>query len=73
MEKNPAAERIQDDCVPTFPDADIVCKDCEFRLKTGFNNYQNAYCDIFSRDIGSKPNEILFNHAKCKYYMKEED
>lgn len=72
MEKNPAQERIQDDFAPVFPNNDIACKDCEFK-KAGLIGFKDLYCQIYSPDLASKPNDILFKNGKCKYYMKEED
>lgn len=79
--KNAAQERIEDDFKPTFPADDIVCKDCVFRkldLKDENGNvivkgYKNGYCEVYDKKTSGKPNEILFNNANCKYYMKEDE
>lgn len=71
-EKNDAQKRIQDDFEPVFPSEDIICKDCEFRLKRNRTDFTNAYCEVYTREIARKPHGILFNNEDCKYYLKEE-
>lgn len=72
-EKNDAQKRIQDDFEPVFPGENIICKDCEFRLKRNRTDFTNAYCEVYTREISNgKPNGILFRNEDCKYYLKEE-
>lgn len=80
MKENPARKRLEEDFAPILPPDNIVCKDCAFRkgdVKRGgkvvVHGYKNAYCEIYDNTIGGKPNEILFNNAKCKYYMKDDE
>jgi len=70
MRENPGEERLQDDLSPVFPSDKIVCKDCAFR-KSGIIGYKNAYCKVYTSEIGAKPNGILFDNKKCEYYQKE--
>lgn len=79
-DKNEARRRIEEDFNPVLPPDDIICKDCAFRksdIKRGgkvvVHGYKNAYCEIYDNTIGGKPNEILFENAKCKYYMKDDE
>lgn len=72
-EKNDAQKRVQDDFEPTFPGDDIICKDCEFRLRRNRVDFKNGYCKVYTPEISrGKPNGILFKGEKCEYYMKEE-
>lgn len=80
MPKNAAQKRIEEDFNPILPPDDIICKDCAFRKadlkldgKVIVHGYKNAYCEIFDNTVGGKPNDILFDNAKCKYYMKDEE
>ena len=75
---NEAQKRLNEDFAPTFPDDDIVCKDCVFRKpdlvidgKVITKGYKNGYCKVYTQDIRGKPNEVLFEKAKCKYYRKD--
>lgn len=74
-----AEKRLNDDFQPTFPDDDIVCKDCVFRKpdlkengKVIVKGYKNGYCKVYTKEITGKPNEILFENKECKYYMKDD-
>lgn len=77
---NAAQRRLNDDFRPTFPDDDIICKDCVFRKpdlvengKVIVKGYKNGYCKVYATEIcNGKPNEILFENAKCKFYMKDD-
>lgn len=77
---NDARKRIEDDFEPTLPADDIICKECEYRkrdLKDENGNvivkgYKNGYCEVYKPMLGGKPNEILFNNARCKYFRKED-
>lgn len=77
---NDAQKRLNDDFQPTFPDDNIMCKDCVFRkpdlVKNGkviVKGYKNGYCKVYTRDISKgKPNEILFENVKCEFYMKDD-
>lgn len=72
-EKNYAKIRMEEDFAATFPSDDIICKDCEFRLRRNSIDFKNGYCQVYTREISSgKPYEILFENEKCKYYLKEE-
>lgn len=71
-EKNHAQIRIQDDFAPVSPSDNIVCKDCEFRLRRNRTDFKNAYCEVYTQEIARKPLGILLKGEKCKYYMKEE-
>lgn len=81
-EKNDARRRIEEDFKPTFPDDDIVCKDCIFRKPDYKDQNGNVilkgcthgYCEVYAEKISNgKPTGILFRHEKCKYYMKEDE
>ena len=61
---NEARNRIDNDFEPTFPDKDIICKDCAFRKK-GVLGARNAYCDKYPE---GKPMGILFEHQSCTVY-----
>lgn len=72
-EINHAKIRIEDDFAPVSPSNDIVCKDCEFRLKRNRIDFKNAYCNVYTPEISrGKPYEILFKNEKCEYYIREE-
>lgn len=77
---NEARKRIEEDFKPILPPDDIVCKNCSFRKadlkhdgKVIVHGYKNGYCKIYDETIGGKPNEILFENAKCKYYTKDDE
>lgn len=75
-EKNAARKRINDDTpVGLEYSKDIPCKTCVFKLSPvgDFERYTNGYCEIYDSKTSGKPNEILFNNANCKYYMKEDE
>lgn len=78
--KNEALKRMTEDFLPTFPDDDIKCKDCEFRKpdlienrKVVVKGYKNAYCKVYTKELKGKPNKILFENGDCKYYVKQID
>jgi hypothetical protein len=56
----------------THPSKDIVCKTCKYKLKESKllgERYTYGKCDIYE----DKPNEILFDNAKCEFYQQEEE
>lgn len=60
--------------VSRFPDDDIPCKDCVYRLPEievngkVYIQYKKATCEAFKH---MKPHEVLWDHAECPFY--EED
>lgn len=75
-ERSPAWKRINEDFAPVFPDKDIICKDCAFRLGPmgGMERYTNGYCKVYTPEISSgKPHDVLWEHGTCKYYLKDEE
>ena len=65
---NPARDRIDNDFSPTFPDKDLICKDCKYR-RIGHAGARNSYC---SKYPNGKPDNILFKKAKCQLYEEED-
>jgi len=66
-------ERIASDVEFTTVENDIMCKDCIYRDKHDFGNlkgYKKIYCDIYTEETERKPNEILWENATCKQYVK---
>ena len=65
---------------PSFPDDDIICKDCKHRKpdfvtasdgsRIPVKGFKNGYCEIYTKETNGKPNKILFNHSACDYYEK---
>ena len=62
-EMTPAEKRVSSDMSLTFPGKNIVCKNCMY-ARPGVLGYRNSYCEMYQR---GKPNDILFENAKCKY------
>lgn len=56
--------RLKEDLEVTMPGNNIDCVDCKFRL-SGKIGYKNGYCEAFPKDVGGKPNGILFRKEKC--------
>lgn len=79
---NKNEERISP-IVMTKPDAGrIACKDCIFRDRTSievankviFPGVTKGTCEIYKGPPEGvlKPHNVLFNNARCEYYMKDE-
>ena len=59
----------------------VCCKDCIFRDKTVVDMYgeikavgvTRSTCDIYTRQNGTKPNAILFQNEKCRFYKKDKN
>ena len=61
--------RVDEDLSAVFPSDKIRCKTCVFR-KRGVIGFKNGYCDVY-REPPGKPNNILFDGAKCEHYTKD--
>lgn len=54
------------------PKDTLVCIDCKHRNKSTSNGYKKCICEKYNDiDTNSKPDEILFENKKCKFYVKE--
>lgn len=61
------------------PDADIICKDCMFRDKTEIelcgkvvhSGVTKDTCIVFTDGL-FKPSDVLFAHAPCEFYVKDD-
>lgn len=57
------------------PPDDIICRDCKFKVQPvtvlgiTVERYKHMMCDKFDR----KPHDIVWDHAMCPYYEKEEE
>ena len=80
-ERNPAWKRIwDDDYVYSGPEDNIRCRDCAFRTPdlvcsdgSVMKNHTHGYCKVYTPEISNgKPHEVLWEHADCKYYRKDE-
>lgn len=74
-----AEDRINGDSGLTLPEDKIKCRTCRFAApslekggKVLVRGYKGAYCDVYDRDTGGKPNGILFRGEECAYYQRLE-
>lgn len=51
------------------PPQTIQCKTCRYRYPDPYG-YRNGNCYKYKKESG-KPNDILFDNAKCIYYRKD--
>ncbi len=58
--------RYDEPMVPTFPQDNILCKNCLNRIG-GIIGYKNGYCEAY---VEGKPDSILFDNNECRYYIK---
>jgi hypothetical protein len=52
---------------------DIQCKTCKFKDGGGmkYPHYTKAHCEMYPSPDYPKPNAVLFDKAKCVFYVKE--
>ena len=75
---NYANKRISDDFHPSFPSRDAICKNCMYREKDLIEDgevvgpgFWSGLCHKYKNEGFVIPDDILYNHAKCRYYRKE--
>lgn len=57
-------EKLKKDMDVVLPSDEIDCVDCRFKM-LGKIGFKNRYCEEFPRDVGGKPDEVLFKGEKC--------